>query len=152
MANGVFNISKGKVARQAELPFTNDALIVVLLQAAGLVSDAVMADYATLAAVLAANTEANFTNYTRKTITTGITVTTDTVADKTWVDLGDIVWTAAGGATNNTLGKLLICYDADTTSGTDASIIPLTYHDFAVTTNGLDLTAQIAATGIYQAT
>jgi hypothetical protein len=52
---------------------------------------------------------------------------------------------------NNSLGKLLVCYDDDTTAGTDANIIPWTYHDFVVTTDGTDLTAQINTAGLFRA-
>ena len=39
----------------------------------------------------------------------------------------------------------------DTTAGTDANIVPLTMHDFVVTPDGSDITAQIAAAGFYRA-
>lgn len=152
MADIVFNVGKGRVAAYGLLPLTNDALIVVLLKSAGLVSDATMKDYATLAAVLAgASDECDFTNYARKT---GASVTSvpDNTNDWVDVDMADITYTAAGGGTNNTVGKLIVCYDADTTGGTDTDIIPLTAHDFSGTTNGGDITAQIATGGFYRAT
>jgi hypothetical protein len=71
--------------------------------------------------------------------------------DRFDVDLGDQTWTAAGGAANNTLTKLLVCYDADTAAGTDADIVPLAHYDFAVTTDGNDLIAQFNAAGILRA-
>ena len=46
---------------------------------------------------------------------------------------------------------LVICYDSDTTAGTDSNIIPLTLHDFVVTPDGSDITAQIAAAGFFRA-
>jgi len=46
-------------------------------------------------------------------------------------------WTAVASS-NDTAGAL-ICYDPDTTAGTDANIIPLTAHIFAVTTDGNDV-------------
>lgn len=153
MANGVFNIARGRAAYYATLPATSDALIVVLLKSAGLVADDTLNDYVDLAALLAgASDEADFTNYARKTVTASVTVTIDNTANLVDADLPDQTWAAAGGAVNNTLGKLLICYDADTGAGTDAAIIPLTYHDFSATTDGSDLTAQIASTGFFRAT
>lgn len=152
MADGVFNIAKGKVAYYAGLPAASDALIVVLLQSTGLEADNTLNNYDDLAALLAAaNDEATFTNYARKTVTASVTVTVDDTNNWVDVDFPDQTWTAAGGATNNTLGKLLVCYDGDTGAGTDSAIIPLTYHDFTATTDGSDITAQIAAAGFYRA-
>ena len=152
MANGCFNISRGRIAHYATLPATNDALIVVLLKSAGLEVDDVLNNYDDLAALLAAtNDECAFTNYARKVITTGVTVTVDDTNNRVDVDMADLTWTSAGGAVNESVGKLLVCYDADTTTGTDANIIPLTYHDFSVTTDGSNLTAQIDTAGFYRA-
>jgi hypothetical protein len=141
MADGVFNISKGKEKYYAELPAANDALIIVLLKATGLEADDTLNNYDDLAALLAAaNDEADFTNYARKSLTAGsITITLSDGNNRLEIDLTDQTWTAAGGGTNNTLGKLLICYDPDTTAGTDSSIVPIAYYDFTATTDGTDL-------------
>lgn len=150
MSNGVFNIAKGRIANYASLPAANDALIVVLLKSAGLVADATMIDYDDLAAVLAgASDEADFTSYARKVVTASITVTVDDANDRVDIDMPDLTWTAA--TTGQSLGKLLVCYDGDTTGGTDANIVPLTYHDFVATTDGNDLVATIAAAGFARA-
>jgi hypothetical protein len=151
VADLVFNIAKGKVGYYATLPAASDALIVVLLKSTGLVSDATMIDYDDLATILAgASDEADFTNYARKTAAS-VTSTVDDTNDRLDADFADITWTAAGGASNNTLGKLLVCYDGDTGAGTDSNIIPLTAHDFVATTNGGDLTAQVPSLGFYRA-
>lgn len=149
MSNGVFNIAKGKVAYYATLPGTNDALIVVLLKTVP-DADATLVDYDTLSAVLASNTEADFTNYARKTVMS-VTVTVDDTNDRADLDIADQTWNSAGGATNNTTAKLIIGYDPDTTGGTDADIIPLTHHDFVVTTDGSDVVAEISSSGFYRA-
>jgi len=156
MADGVFNISKGKVNEFVARVDGNDpapsALVVVLLKVVE--SDALLRDYDTLAAILAgANTEADFTNYARKVITdTGLTAPVpDDTGDAQSADFPDPVWTAAGGATNNNLVKAIVCYDADTGAGTDANLVPLTFHNFVITTNGGDLTAQLAAAGFFTA-
>lgn len=157
MADGVFNIAKGRVneyvSRVDSNDPTNSALVIVLLKAAE--ADATLQDYDDLGALLAAagNTEADFTNYTR-VVLTDADVTAPTPDDtNNWqnADIADQVYASAGGASNNTLVKLIICYDGDSTAGTDANLIPLTHHDFAVTTDGNDLTAQIATTGFYRA-
>jgi hypothetical protein len=137
MGNFVFNVAKGAAGYYATLPAANDAIIVVLLQSSGLQADSVLQDYATLSAVLASNTEQTVMG--RKTITTA-TSTVDNTNDRVDADTPDITWTAATG---NAVGKLLFCYDADTTSGTDANIIPLTGHDFALTPDGSDVTATV---------
>ena len=157
MANGVFNIAKGKVNEYMARVDTNDpansAIVIVLLKVAEV--DATLVDYDDLGALIGAagNTEADFTNYARKVLTdTEITAPTpDDTGDKQDADLPDQTWTSAGGATNNTLVKMIVCYDGDTTAGTDANIVPLTYHDFSATTNGNDLQAQFAAAGFYSA-
>ena len=151
MADGCFNISKGKIKYYTELPATNDALIIVLLKSAGLEADATLADHDNLSVLLAAtNDEADATNYVRKSLTTATNTVDDT---NNWldVDITDQVWTNLGGATNNTLGKLLVCYDPDTTVGTDTTVVPLTYHDFAVTSDGSSVTAEIASLGFFRA-
>lgn len=151
MANGVFNIARGRAGYYSSLPAANDALIVVLLKSSGLEADDTLNNYDDLAALLAAaNDEADFTNYARKSLTSA-TLTVDDTNNRLDVDIADQTWTSAGGASNNTLGKLLVCYDPDTTGGTDSTVIPLTYHDFTATTDGNDLTAQIAAAGYYRA-
>lgn len=147
MANGVFNISLGRAAHYATLPAANDSLVVVLLKVAQV--DDTLRDHDTLAAVKAANTEADFTNYARATAA-GVVVNVDDTANLVDSDMNDVTWANAGGAVNNTLAKLLICYKPDTASA-DSAIIPMTFHDFVVTTDGSSITAQVAANGFYRA-
>ncbi|WP_433225621.1 hypothetical protein [Actinomadura formosensis] len=147
MSNGVFNIALGRGAYYATLPAANDSLVVALLKVAQ--ADDALRDHDTLAQVLAANTEADFTNYARKTAT-GVLVTVNDTTNLVDVDIDDITWATAGGALNNTLAKLIICYKPDTASA-DSAIIPMTHHDFVVTTDGSSITAQVAATGFFRA-
>lgn len=146
MANGVFNIAKGKVKYYTELPAASDALIIVPLESAGLETDDVLNNYDDLAALLTA-TNNEQTTMGRKTVTT-VTNTVDDTGNTFDADFADPVWAAATG---NAVGKLLVCYDGDTAAGTDANIIPLTYHDFAVTPDGSDITGTVAASGFYRA-
>lgn len=158
MADGVFNIAKGRVVElynrvESDDP-TNSAFIVVLLSAAE--ADGTLEDYDDLSTLLGAagNTEATFTNYARKTLTStelAALPSPDDTNNRYDVDLPDQTWTSAGGTTDNTLVKLLVCYDSDTTGGTDANIIPLCHYDFSVTTDGSDLTAQFNADGFFRA-
>lgn len=151
MANGCFNIAKGKISYYAGLPAASDALIAVLLKSSGLVGDSTLADYDDLASLLAgASDECDFTNYARKTLAS-VTVTVDDTNDRVDIDCADITWTAAGGASNNTIGKLIVCYDGDTGAGNDSNIVPISFHDFSYTTSGVDLTAVIATAGFARA-
>ena len=159
MTDTVANIAKGAVAEYVRRVNNNDpansALVVVALKAAGLETHAVLKDYATLAAVLAAsNDEATNTGYARKVLTDTDLAdpTIDTTADKVLAIIGDQTWTTVQ-ATGGAWGMLVVCYDADTTSGTDANLVPLTFHDFAVTPDGTDIVADFSATeGFFQAT
>jgi len=139
MADFVFNIAKGKVAYYATLPAANDALIVIPIEASGVESDATLQDYDDVATLLAAANNEQ-TTMGRKTITS-VTVTVDDTNNRVDVDFADTTWTAASG---NAISDLLIAYDPDTTTGTDSTLIPLTWHDFSVTPSGGDVTAAVA--------
>lgn len=151
MADGVFNIARGRVFHYATLPSVSaDALIVMLLQVSQ--ADSALVDHDTFSAILAAaNTEANFTNYARKSITS-VTTTVDDSNDLALVDIADQTWTSAGGASNNTVVKTIIGYDTDTTAGTDANIVPLLHFDTPFTTDGGNVTLEFDADGIWQST
>lgn len=158
MANFVFNIAKGRVVelynRVESNDPTNSALVVVALLATGIESDATLADYDTLAAILAAaNDEATNTGYARKVLTDSDLAALPSPDDtNNWfqVDIPDQTWT--GVATSpGAWSKILICYDNDTTAGTDSNIIPLTAHDFAVTPDGSDIVMQVDANGFFRA-
>jgi hypothetical protein len=148
MGNFVFNVAKGRAAYYATLPAANDALLVVPLEASGLEADDVLNNYDDLAALLAASNNEQTTMSRKTGITASVTVTVDDTNNWVDVDLPDQTWI---NATGNAIGALLICYDNDTTSGTDANIIPLTKHDFVVTPDGSDVIAQVAASGFYRA-
>lgn len=146
MADGVFNIAKGAAAEKVRDGAT--VLIVLLMKANE--AEATLVDYDELAALFApaGNTEADFTNYARKTGLTA-TLTVDDTNDRVDLDLPDQTWTAAGNGANNTLTKLVVAYEE---SAAETGRVPLTHHDFSVTTDGSDLTAQFNAAGFYRAT
>ncbi|MFF7881046.1 hypothetical protein ACH40F_07785 [Streptomyces sp. NPDC020794] len=139
MPNIVFNTALGRVSYLASLPAANDALIAVPIETAGIVSDATMRDYHDLQSLLAGASNEQ-TTMGRKTLT-GVTVTVDDAADRVAVDSVDIVWT---GATGNPISALVICYVPDNTAPNDATTIPLTKHDFAITPDGSDVAATVA--------
>jgi len=138
MASFAFNVSKGQHAYYTSLPATNDALIVIPIEASGVEGDATIVDYATVAAILAASTNEQ-TTMGRKTITS-TTVTVDNVNDRVNIDTADITWSSASGSA---ISDLLVAYDPDTTGGTDADLIPLSWHDFAVIPDGSTITATV---------
>jgi hypothetical protein len=158
VADSVFNIAKGKVNEYVKRVDANDpansAIVMVLLKSAGLETHAVLKDRDDLSVILAAaNDECDFTNYARRVMSdTDLAVD---VPDDTGDDFESAVsaWVIAnaGGATNNTVGMLLICYDGDTTAGTDSNIVPLTMHDLTVTTDGTQLTISPSATSFFRA-
>lgn len=145
MSNFVFTVAAGRAVRYCDLPVGTDRLIAVLLQSSGYQGDATVRNYNTLQAVLAtANLEATFTNYARVPVTSGITITPDTTNHKNTVSIANLTWLAAGGVANNTLAKLLICYQS-TSGATDAQTIPLFNCDVSATTNGQDYKVTIAS-------
>lgn len=158
MANYVFGqAAVGRVGEYVNRVLNNDpansAIIAVPLSQSGTAEQAEA--LVTLAAVEA---DANFAeqvaaSWGRKTITDaggGLTWAYDAANNQNWSDLTDLVWTAPVAA-NNTTG-LLLCYDGDTTAGTDANIIPLVHLDMVVTADGNQVTFQFNALGWYRAT
>jgi hypothetical protein len=128
----------------------NSALIIVPVDVGG-TSDATIKDFDTLAAVLGGGvTERTTGGWGRKTLTDAdlSAWTPDDTNDRVDLDIPDQTWTAVS---SGAVTDLLICYDSDTTGGTDSNIIPLTQHDFAITPDGSDVTAVIAATGFFRA-
>lgn len=133
---------------KATLPTGVDALLIVLLQASGLPSAATIKRTQFLSGVFSAGgVEATFTNYTRPAVTAGnITIVVNTTTDVVSLDTSDQVWSAAGGATNNSLAKLILCY-RPTSSTADSAVPILSAHDFVASTTGGNLTATIPAIG-----
>lgn len=139
MANITFNIAKGRIVELYNRVENNDpansALIIVPIETAGLETDAVLIDKDTLADVLAGTTNEQ-TTMGRKTLTDvdlAALPAPDDTNDRYDLALPTVTWAAATG---NAISKLLVCYDSDTTAGTDANIIPLTMFDFAQTPSG----------------
>lgn len=144
MADIPFNISLGRVGYYATLPAASDSLILVPLETTGLVSDATMRDYDTLAAVLAGATNEQ-TTMGRKTLT-GVTASVDDANDRVDEDFDDVTYTAASG---NAISAFLVCY-VPTSGAADSAIIPLSKHDFVVTPSGVDIIVQVATLGFYR--
>lgn len=154
----VFNTAKGRIGEFYQgikngSP-ANAGFLVLLLQ--DNVEDSMLITYNTLAELLAdpTNVEADFTNYVRiELVDADLGPIPSPDETNNWVDydLPDQTWASAGGATNNTLTKIIVGYVPDLTSYSDNDVIPCTEDDFAATTNGSNLTAQINANGFYRA-
>jgi len=156
MADFVFNIAKGRVVEYYNRVKGNDpansALVIVAIDANG-DTDATMKDRDDLAALLGGTAnEVTNTNYARKVLTDADLAALpapDDTNDRFDIDLPDLTWSAVAAGTAWT--DILVCYDPDTTGGTDSAIIPLTCHDVAVTPDGSDIIAQVNAAGFFRA-
>ena len=155
MADFVYNIAKGRVAElynRVDLSDpTNAVLTIVVIETA--TADGTLKDLDTLALVLgdAGTAEVTNTNYARKELDDGdITAfAPDDTNDRVDLDFADQTFT--GIAAGDAWTDLLVCYDSDSTGGNDTVIVPLTQHDFAVTPDGSDITAQLNAAGFFRA-
>lgn len=154
MADLVFNIAKGRVVQfydnvDTNNP-TNSAFIIVPVDV-GATTDATIRDFDTLAAITGGGvTERTTGGWNRKTLTDADLAAwaPDDANDRVDLDIPDQTWTAvtAGAVTD-----LILCYDADTTAGTDANIVPVAMYDFAITPDGSDVVAVINTAGFYRA-
>lgn len=142
MPNIVFNIAKGRVGELYNRVDNNDpansALVLIPIEFAGLEADSVLIDADTVAAVLAGTTNEQ-TTMGRKILTDvdlAAIPAPDDANDRYDWSLPTQTWTAATG---NRIAKILVAYDSDTTTGTDANLVPLTMFDFDVTPSGTDI-------------
>ena len=154
MANFVYNIAKGRAAelfkRVDDNDPTNAGLTIVAINTTE--TDANLRDLDNLSLVLGnANTaEVTNTNYARIDLSdTDVAFTVDDTNDRVDLDIADQTWSAIAAGTAWT--DLIICYNPDITGDVDTNIIPMTQHDFSVTPDGSDITAQIDAAGFYRA-
>jgi hypothetical protein len=139
MANIVFNIAKGRVTEFYNRVKSNDpansALILVPIETSGLEADATLIDVDTLAALVAGATNEQ-TTLGRKTLTDADLAALpapDDTNDRYDLSLPTVQWLATAG---NAISKVAVCYDADTTAGTDSNIIPLVMMDCVMTPDG----------------
>jgi len=155
MADFAFNISKGRAAELYNRVDLNDpansALIIVVIDANG-DTDATMKDRDDLSALLGGTAnEVTNTNYVRKTLTDAdITAfAPDDTNDRVDLVIPDQTFAAIAAGTAWT--DVLVCYDPDTTGGTDTTIVPISCHDFAVTPDGSDIIMDVPTAGFYRA-
>lgn len=141
MADFVFNIAKGAAAEK----FRDGAANGLMLLLSTAEADAAMKDHDTVAALLAGTAvEVSDASYGRKTGLTG-TVTVDDTNDRVDIDMPDQTWDALEGPDPV---DLVIAYEE---SAADSGRVPITCHDFEVTSDGSDVTAQLNASGFFRA-
>jgi hypothetical protein len=157
VADLVMNIAKGRVAELYNRVDSNDpansALVIVPVDV-GAVTDATLRDFDTLAAILAGGVTERTTNgWTRKTLTDAdlSAMAPDDANDRMDIDIPDQTWTSVSGGSGNAITDLIICYDSDTTGGTDANLVPLVILDFAITPDGSNVLATINSAGFFRA-
>ena len=129
----------------------NSAVVLVILGATGLQSDATLIDYDTLAAILAAaNDEIDNTGYTRQTLTNAdlSVFNPDDAADVMEVELPSVSFGVLDAdGTKGDPAKIVVCYDEDTTGGSDTNLTPLTAHDITFTPDGV--TPLVTVAGVF---
>lgn len=152
MANVALGRANELAARVDNNDPSNSVLVLVLCTGSETDDNLGDADHISAALALAVD-EANATNYARIILSdTSIGATTvDDSTNRRTFDIADQTWSSLGGASNNTLTRLLVGYDSDSTAGTDSNIELVAIYDFAITTNGGDVTAQINASGLWYA-
>lgn len=147
MANVVFNIAKGKWGQWVDNVENNSPAAAVIrlfaIDANGETDDN-MRDADTMTALFATSAnEVTNTNYANIAMDeTDITISVDDTGNTLDVTFGDQTFSSisAGDAWTD----IVIAYDADG-SDTDTTTIPISLHDFSVTPNGGDITADFGA-------
>lgn len=143
MADFVFNVALGRHVHYASLPGASDGLVAILLEATGIEDDDTLRAYDTVEALLAGDSTEQ-TTMGRKTLA-NVTVTVDDDSNEASWTCDNLTYTAASG---NAVGKLIVAYDPDTTSGDDGDLIPLTAHDLDLTPDGNSVEIQVDSDGV----
>ncbi len=154
MADLVFNQGLGRMAEWFQRVDSNDpaaAVLRIFIIDANGETDANLRDADTMTAVFAllANevTNAGYANIALDD--TDLAFTVDDGNDR--VDLNFADQTFSGISAGDAWEDLIIAMDEDG-SDTDGTTIPGTLHDFVVTPDGSDITAQLAVAGFFRAT
>lgn len=134
MAGFSFNVALGREVelhnRVNDSDPANAVFVLLVLAASGLEVDATLKDYDTLSALLAStNNEATNAGYARIILSdTGIAAyTVNDTDDLIMLPLADQTFVAI--VAGDSWRKALLCYDSDSTAGTDANIIPVKAFD-----------------------
>jgi len=154
MANYVFGTAGlGKIRSLADdvLAGGNDAFIWIPMLTSGTAEQAeTLADFAAVEADanFSEQTTGGWARITHDETGDGLVSAFDATNNRWEVDSNDLVWAAPS---TNTVG-LIVCYDPDTTSGTDSTLVPLLHLDMVVTGNSQQVTFQFNAEGWFNAT
>lgn len=147
MADFVFNLSKGRVAELVNRVKVGDpaaSRIYAIPVDVAAVTDATLKDLDDFAAIITAGvTERNANNWNRKTLAAAdlTAMTVDDVNDRMPADSIDLLWTP--GPTAGAVTDIIYCY-ASVVTPTNAQLLPLTQHDFAITPDGSDVQATVS--------
>jgi hypothetical protein len=101
-----------------------------------------MRDYASVAAILAGNTESTALNYARL-LASSISIVPNNSTDVQTFTFANPTWTSLGNASSVAHNALIVAY-RPTSGAADSSKIPLTKHDISFTPNGTNATATIS--------
>lgn len=151
-----FNVAKGQIKTffnnvETATP-ANSAIIVVPIEFTSVEADETLRDHDTLAAVLAGSSNEQLTMGRQDLLAADLSLVVSDTVSENWLTIDmvtDITWPAATG---NRIAKLLFCYDADTTTGSDTNITPLLSYDFDVTPSGIDIIVSAHANGLIRVT
>ena len=159
MGTFVFNQSLGREVELYNRVQTNDptnsALIMLVLASAGLEADSTLKTAATVSALLAGSTnEVTNTGYGRKTLTDAVlsAFTVDNTNNQILLTLPLQTFTTISAG--DLWSKVVVAYDNDTTSGTDANIVPVTAADLriggsVISPNGSNIVIDFTAGFVY---
>lgn len=160
MADLVCNGAKGRAIELVRRVRLNDpatsAIVAIPLAASGLEADSVLIDATTFAAMVSGTTnEATNTGIGRKVLTdaelSAYVPSIDLTNNHYAADSPDLVWATVANDGTGPIAKLVYCYDPDTATNDDTQLEPLTVHDFVVTPNGGQITAQVNVAGFVKA-
>jgi len=156
MANVVPNIAKGRVVELVRRVDINDPgnSRLTWVMCSGSDTDAALADYDTLADILAGPlNEIVNTGYARVHQTDAeITMTSPDDTNNRWdVDVPDPNFgpIQTGAVTAST--RVILCYDNDSTAGTDADLVPLAIWDYVTTFDTSSVIPTVDAAGFFRA-
>jgi len=133
----------GAARYYSTLPAANDALVMVFLRS-GHQDDDTLRDYDYLSQLLngSGNKECSAANYVRKQITSGASITPDNTNNRVDVGLPTTTWTSLGAMTGTNAQQeqaaLLVCYQANVSTGTDSTLQVLTKHYYPFVADGSD--------------
>lgn len=140
----VFNVAKGRIGYYADTAANGGTLILVPLEATGLVSDATLKDYPDLNTLLAGTTNEQ-TTMGRKTLSS-VSVTIDYTNDKVVITSASPSYTTPTG---NAIAKFAVCWKPS--GGTDSTTIPLFAYSFDFTPGGVTISVVVNSNGLADA-